>query len=85
MREDILENKIKKYKEISKYFQIILILTMLAFLIWGTWSFLLYGKKPLDSIVERFDFLTEEKEEAELKNLEACMLGYSDKDEIGKL
>ena len=82
---NILENKIKKYKEISKYFQIVLILTMLAFLIWGTWSFYYMVKKPLDSIVERLDFLTEEKEEAELKNLETCVFEYSAKDEIGKV
>ena len=80
-----IENRLLKYKRLSKYFQFILLLTMLVFLAWGTWAFYYMVKKPLDKILERLDFLAEEEEHKELNFSQVCLMEYTSRDEIGKI
>ncbi len=80
-----IEKKLRIYKSFSKYYRVTLILTMLAFLFWGTWAFYYMVKKPLDRILESLEYFTKEEEDKEYSVSEICLLEYHSKDEIGKI
>ncbi len=80
-----VERKLHTYKSLSKYFRFLLILTMVAFLFWGTWAFYYMVKKPLDRILESLEYFTKEEEDKEYSFSEICLLDYPSKDEIGKI
>ncbi len=80
-----VERKLSAYKSFSRYFQLLLILTMLAFLFWGTWAFYYMVKRPLDKISESLEYFNKEEEGKELSFSEICLLDYTSKDEIGRI